>query len=354
MGTVQRYEQRNMFVRSRQDRSAAAVVRASAARELSASTIASARTCSTCASTNKGPQIVLSRAAEGLVQRLLEQNVPEIDRRHRRDHGDRARAGQPLEGGRPFAPRRSRSGRRVPRPEVEPHRQRLRRVARREDRHHSLVVRRRHVHHQRAGAGEGDRRSNSSRTRASALVIVPDYQLSLAIGREGQNVRLAARLTGWRLDITSETEAEASARALPRRARGAQRRREAPAPKKPERPKRAGAEAPSIDAELIRKLEEFRRERCSRRGVRANKRARPVRTCVGCREPPAPGGAARVSCARPADAGRLAARSAAPQAPGAGRLPVLGRLRAAASRRTSGTRGLAVGGRRRIWRVRCD
>ncbi len=41
-----------------------------------------------------------------------------------------------------------------------------------------------------------------------ALVIVPDYQLSLAIGREGQNVRLAARLTGWRLDITSETEAD--------------------------------------------------------------------------------------------------------------------------------------------------
>ena len=39
-----------------------------------------------------------------------------------------------------------------------------------------------------------------------ALVIVPDYQLSLAIGRDGQNVRLAARLTGWRLDIASESE----------------------------------------------------------------------------------------------------------------------------------------------------
>jgi transcription termination/antitermination protein NusA len=34
-----------------------------------------------------------------------------------------------------------------------------------------------------------------------AQVIVPDYQLSLAIGKEGQNVRLAARLTGWRIDI---------------------------------------------------------------------------------------------------------------------------------------------------------
>jgi N utilization substance protein A len=40
----------------------------------------------------------------------------------------------------------------------------------------------------------------------TAEVIVPDYQLSLAIGKEGQNARLAARLTGWRVDIKSETE----------------------------------------------------------------------------------------------------------------------------------------------------
>jgi len=40
----------------------------------------------------------------------------------------------------------------------------------------------------------------------TALVIVPDYQLSLAIGKEGQNARLAARLTGWRVDIKSETQ----------------------------------------------------------------------------------------------------------------------------------------------------
>jgi N utilization substance protein A len=38
-----------------------------------------------------------------------------------------------------------------------------------------------------------------------AQVIVPDYQLSLAIGKEGQNVRLAARLTGWRIDIRADT-----------------------------------------------------------------------------------------------------------------------------------------------------
>lgn len=40
-----------------------------------------------------------------------------------------------------------------------------------------------------------------------ANVVVPDYQLSLAIGREGQNARLAAKLTGWKIDITSESQA---------------------------------------------------------------------------------------------------------------------------------------------------
>ncbi|MFT4245386.1 MAG: transcription termination factor NusA [Micrococcaceae bacterium] len=41
----------------------------------------------------------------------------------------------------------------------------------------------------------------------SAQAIVPDYQLSLAIGKEGQNARLAAKLTGWRIDIISDMEA---------------------------------------------------------------------------------------------------------------------------------------------------
>ena len=42
----------------------------------------------------------------------------------------------------------------------------------------------------------------------TALVIVPDYQLSLAIGKEGQNARLAAKLTGFKIDIKSETQAQ--------------------------------------------------------------------------------------------------------------------------------------------------
>ena len=43
-------------------------------------------------------------------------------------------------------------------------------------------------------------------TARSARVVVPDYQLSLAIGKEGQNARLAAKLTGWRIDIRPDTE----------------------------------------------------------------------------------------------------------------------------------------------------
>jgi len=45
----------------------------------------------------------------------------------------------------------------------------------------------------------------------TATVIVPDNQLSLAIGKEGQNVRLAARLTGWRIDIRSDSQMRAAA-----------------------------------------------------------------------------------------------------------------------------------------------
>ena len=41
----------------------------------------------------------------------------------------------------------------------------------------------------------------------TATVIVPDDQLSLAIGKEGQNARLAAKLTGWRIDIKSRSQA---------------------------------------------------------------------------------------------------------------------------------------------------
>jgi N utilization substance protein A len=91
-----------------------------------------------------------------------------------------------------------------------------------------------------------------------ALVIVPDYQLSLAIGRDGQNVRLAARLTAWRLDIATESEsAQARERYLAERDERVVS--DEPAAEPVEAPAAAAGE--EIDAELIRKLEEFRRER---------------------------------------------------------------------------------------------
>ena len=49
----------------------------------------------------------------------------------------------------------------------------------------------------------------------AARVTVPDYQLSLAIGKEGQNARLAARLTGWRIDIRPDTEGVTGTTAVP-------------------------------------------------------------------------------------------------------------------------------------------
>jgi N utilization substance protein A len=50
-----------------------------------------------------------------------------------------------------------------------------------------------------------------------ARVTVPDYQLSLAIGKEGQNARLAARLTGWRIDIRSDGDPAERPSAPPQR-----------------------------------------------------------------------------------------------------------------------------------------
>jgi N utilization substance protein A len=53
-------------------------------------------------------------------------------------------------------------------------------------------------------------------SKKTAMVIVPDFQLSLAIGKEGQNARLAAKLTGWKIDIKSETQATEQAKEIDR------------------------------------------------------------------------------------------------------------------------------------------
>ena len=75
-----------------------------------------------------------------------------------------------------------------------------------------------------------------ARTR-TARVVVPDFQLSLAIGKEGQNARLAARLTGWRIDIRSDADPRVTGASPATPARAAASRRRARAP----RGRRAGA-----------------------------------------------------------------------------------------------------------------
>ena len=91
----------------------------------------------------------------------------------------------------------------------------------------------------------------------TALAIVPDYQLSLAIGKEGQNARLAARLTGWRIDIKSEAQVAEEAKggppveAKPAEAKPAEAKPVEPEPSEPEpsEPDPATAEAGSAEPE---------------------------------------------------------------------------------------------------------
>ena len=161
----------------------------------------------------------------------------------------------------------------------------------------------------------------------TALVIVPDYQLSLAIGREGQNARLAARLTGWRIDIKSETQfADEQRRASAGGCAGGGRRggavarfgavardaTAAPAGDAPRgaesgagSPRRGIATAPRTTrphprGRVGRRPRTIGASRRPRRGDRGGRRGRagggegggvdvasahvPVRTCVGCRE----------------------------------------------------------------------
>ena len=127
---------------------------------------------------------------------------------------------------------------------------------------------------QRAVAGQGRSGSRSSTRQArAARVIVPDYQLSLAIGKEGQNARLAARLTGWRIDIRTDAQPPSDA-AAPRRGVGghrcgrARQRRSARGP--------AGRHRPTCDARSIRARDAL--------DCRVADASIPVRTCVGCRQ----------------------------------------------------------------------
>ena len=117
----------------------------------------------------RGPQVVVSRTHPNLVQRLFRMEVPEIE-----------------------------SG------VVE-----IKALAREAGHRTKIAVASNDPNVSAKGACIGPMgqrvRAVTDQFAKAARVIVPDYQLSLAIGREGQNARLAARLTGWRIDIRPDT-----------------------------------------------------------------------------------------------------------------------------------------------------
>jgi transcription termination/antitermination protein NusA len=259
-GTVQRYEQRNMYVllegRDEAILPLSEQVPGEAFRinDFIRAYVLDVR------KSPKGPQVVLSRAAEGLVQRLLELEVPEIADGVVEIMAIAREAGN-----------RSKVAVRSLRAEVDPIGACLgpksSRIANVSDnlRGEKIDVIRYDADPQafimNALAPAKVINVELFEDDGVALVVVPDYQLSLAIGRDGQNVRLAARLTGWRLDIASETEAdEARERYLAERAE----RTGVEEPVVAEEVEVEEEEAPAaagVDEELIRKLEEFRRER---------------------------------------------------------------------------------------------
>ena len=154
----------------------------------------------------RGPQIFLSRTHPQFMAKLFAQEVPEIYdgiieiKAVARDPGSRAKIAV-------ISQRQlDRSGRRLRRHARQPRPGGGRRAAGREDRHHSLVARPGDLRRQRAGPGRSrqgraGRGSAAHRSRGAGRPAV-----SLAIGRRGQNVRLASQLTGWDIDILTEAE----------------------------------------------------------------------------------------------------------------------------------------------------
>jgi N utilization substance protein A len=264
LGTVQRYEQRNMYVLL-DDRKTEALLPFSeqVPRENYRINDRIRAYVLDVRKTNKGPLVVLSRAAEGLVQRLIEFQVPEIQ-----DDIVEIMAISREPGARTKVAVTSK------RPEIDavgaclgPKSSRIANVSD-ELRGEKIDVIRWAPDLQtfvaNALAPAKVLGVELYEEEGVALVVVPDHQLSLAIGREGQNVRLAARLTGWRLDITSDSEAEeARARyAAEREARLAQVAAEGPAAEEAvaEAEEVEEAEAAIDQDELLRRLEEFKRE----------------------------------------------------------------------------------------------
>lgn len=163
--------------------------------------------------TNRGPQIIVSRSHRNMLRRLLEFEVPEIYngqieiKNIAREAGHRSKVAVVAlqEGIDPVGACVGMRGMRIQNIVKELHDEKIDVI---EWNPKQELFIEKALSPARVTGVYLDDDPDAGRT---AVVIVPDDQLSLAIGREGQNARLAAKLTGWRIDIKSVTEAVTSA-----------------------------------------------------------------------------------------------------------------------------------------------
>ena len=203
-GTVQRYEQRNMFV----DLDKAEAILPLSEQVLGESFRIGSRIrvyVMEVRKTNKGPQVILSRSHPNLVRRLFEQEIPEVDqglvdiKDVAREAGSRSKVSVFTEEedidavGACLGPRSSR----VNNISEELHGEKI-------DVIQWASTAAAYVANSLQPAKVVAVHLNEREHLAEA--VVPEHQLSLAIGKEGQNVRLAAKLTSWRIDIHSEEQ----------------------------------------------------------------------------------------------------------------------------------------------------
>ena len=157
--------------------------------------------------TNKGPQVLVSRTHPGLVKRLFELEVPEIQsgivqiRSIAREAGFRTKVAVSSNDTQvdPVGACVGQRGIRVERIVTELHNEKIDIIEWDPDSA---------VYIAKALSPAKVLMVYINEAEKAAKVIVPDNQLSLAIGKEGQNARLAAKLTGWKIDIKNQSQAE--------------------------------------------------------------------------------------------------------------------------------------------------
>jgi transcription termination/antitermination protein NusA len=158
--------------------------------------------------TNKGPQIICSRSHRNMLRRLLEYEVPEITNGQveiksiAREAGYRSKVAVVAlqEGIDPVGACVGMRGIRIQNIVKELHDEKIDVIEWNPDAEQFISKA------LSPARVTGVYLDDDIRNGRTAIVVVPDDQLSLAIGREGQNARLAAKLTGWRIDIKSVTE----------------------------------------------------------------------------------------------------------------------------------------------------